>query len=472
MKITKFCFLSLILLFLVISNQNNTHSQLGHSNMTLLANKNDHPPASGGLYSAIWGYRAPNGREYAIMGCRNGTAFYDVTNNANIVEVDFIPGSNNNWREMKVYSHYAYIVSELNNSRLLIVDLQYLPDSVSVVRTWTFPNYSRTHSIQQDGPYLYLNGGNVTQGMSDEGGIAIVDLSSNPSNPTLRGKWGSEYVHDCRVRNDTIWAANIYDPPGTISVINAANKDNPTTITSWVNNPNPFPHNIALTPGRTFALTTDETSSPQPNGKLKVWNISNLNNATLVTTWMPTGITTSVVHNVEIYGNYAIVAHYSAGVRIINISNPAVPVEVAWYDTYPSNNGNNYDGCWGVFLLPSGKIIASDRQTGLYVLTTTIPVSINNTGSNVPSSFELKQNYPNPFNPNTSIEYNITKSSFVTLKVFDVLGRQVALLADEFKTAGNYKVTFDAAKLSSGIYYYSLTTDNGFSETKKMVLNK
>jgi choice-of-anchor B domain-containing protein len=472
MKITQFWFLSLVLLFQVIANQNNTLSQLGHSNMTLLANKNDHPPASGGLYSAIWGYRAPNGREYAIMGCRNGTAFYDVTNNANIVEVDFIPGSNNNWREMKVYSHYAYIVSELSSSRLLIVDLQYLPDSVSVVRTWTFPNYSRTHSIQQDGPYLYLNGGNVTQGMSDEGGIAIVDLTSNPSNPTLRGKWGNEYVHDCRVRNDTIWAANIYDPPGTISVINASNKDNPTTITSWVNNPNPFPHNIALTPGRTFALTTDETSSPQPNGKLKVWNISNLNNVTLVTTWMPTGITTSVVHNVEIYGNYAIVAHYSAGVRILNISNPAVPVEVAWYDTYPSNNGNNYDGCWGVFLLPSGKIIASDRQTGLYVLTTTIPVSINNTGSNVPSSFELKQNYPNPFNPNTSIEYNITKSSFVTLKVFDVLGRQVALLADDYKTAGNYKVTFDAAKLSSGIYYYSLTTDNGFSETKKMVLNK
>lgn len=123
--------------------------------------------------------------------------------------------------------------------------------------------------------------------------------------------------------NDTIYACNIYDPPGTISVINAANKDNLVNIASWVNNPNPFPHNCAIPNDRRFIYTTDETSSP--NGKLKVWNKSNLNNVTLVTTWQPTNITTAIVHNVEIYNNLAVIAHYTAGIRILDISNPRLP---------------------------------------------------------------------------------------------------------------------------------------------------
>jgi len=438
-------------------------------NMTLLANKNDHPPSGGSLYSALWGYRAPNNREYAILGCRNGTAFYDVTDSLNIHEVDFIPGLNNNWREMKTYSHYAYIVSELTGSGLLIVDLQYLPDSVHVVGTFLYTGYNHTHSIQQDGPYLYLNGGNVSTGLSDPGGVTIIDVT-NPEVPVKRGSWGTYYVHDCRVRNDTMYACNIYDPPGTISVINVANKNSLSTITSWVNNPNPFPHNCALMPGRTYILTTDETSTP--NGKLKVWNISNLSNVTLVATWMPPGITTSIVHNVEIYGNFALIAHYSAGVRVVNVSNPASPTEVAYYDTYSANNSNNYNGCWGVYMLPSGKVIASDRQTGLWVFRPTIAINGIEDPNTIPSGFELKQNYPNPFNPSTTIGYSIPKSSFVKIKVFDAIGRQIALITDEYKQAGNYKISFDAGQLSSGVYFYNITTDNGFNLTKKMTLVK
>jgi len=176
---------------------------------------------------------------------------------------------------------------------------------------------------------------------------------------------------------------------------------------------------------------------------------------------------------VEIYGNYALVAHYTAGIRLINISNPTAPVEAAWYDSYPSNNNNTYNGCWGVYMFPSGKIIASDRQTGLYVLKTTVPlVGINDPVNNAPDKFELKQNYPNPFNPSTSIEFSLNKAAYVSLKVFDVLGRQVAVLADEYRLSGSHKVSYDAGRLSSGVYYYTLSTNNGFSETKKMVLSK
>jgi hypothetical protein len=109
----------------------------------------------------------------------------------------------------------------------------------------------------------------------------------------------------------------------------------------------------------------------------------------------------------------------------------------------------------------------------LYVIKPTVPlVGINEPSNNTPDNFELKQNYPNPFNPTTNIEFSLKAAGHITLKVFDVLGRQVAIVADEYKTAGSYKIGYDAGRLSSGVYYYTLTTDNGFSETKKMILTK
>ena len=443
-------------------------SQLGNQNTYLLRQVDSY----GSGYSALWGYKAPNGREYVILGCQTGTSFIDITDSANIVERDFVSGVSSSWREMKVYSHYAYIVSEGTNSRLQIVDLQYLPDSVSLVNTYSYTNYTKTHTISQSGPYLYLNGGNVTQGASNAGGLTILDLT-NPAAPVKRGQWGNQYVHDARIIDDTIYACNIYTAPqGTASVyvISATNKDNLSTISSWVNNPNPFPHNCALTTDKRYIYTTDETSSP--NGKLKVWDRSNLQNITFVTSWQPTNITTAIVHNVEIYGNIAVVAHYTAGIRILDISNPTIPQEIAWYDTYPSNNSSNFSGCWGVYMFPSGKIVGSDISGGLFVIKTTMPLTGLAQGNNIPEKFDLKQNYPNPFNPSTNIEYTIPKSTFVTVKVYNSIGQEVGILADEYKMAGSYKISYDAGRLPSGVYFYKLTTADGFSSTKKMTLIK
>ncbi len=88
-----------------------------------------------------------------------------------------------------------------------------------------------------------------------------------------------------------------------------------------------------------------------------------------------------------------------------------------------------------------------------------------------PDKFELNQNYPNPFNPTTKIKYSIPKTSNVELKVFDILGRKVAELVNEEKPAGNYTVDFNASKLSSGIYFYRITSGN-FTQVKKMILLK
>jgi hypothetical protein len=88
-----------------------------------------------------------------------------------------------------------------------------------------------------------------------------------------------------------------------------------------------------------------------------------------------------------------------------------------------------------------------------------------------PSVFSLEQNYPNPFNPSTIISYSIPQNSFVTIKVYDVIGNEVAKLVNQTQPAGKYDIRFDANYLSNGIYFYSIKTDN-FTSTKKMILMK
>jgi len=97
--------------------------------------------------------------------------------------------------------------------------------------------------------------------------------------------------------------------------------------------------------------------------------------------------------------------------------------------------------------------------------------NVNSDGNTIPLSFKLEQNYPNPFNPNKNIKFSIPHSAFITLKVYDVLGREVATLVNEQKEAGDYVVNFDASKLSSGIYIYKLNAGN-YSSIKKMMVVK
>ncbi|HMS64759.1 MAG TPA: choice-of-anchor B family protein [Ignavibacteria bacterium] len=358
----KYLFATLLLTVLYLYTVQNSFSQLPDKNIYLLRNINTHS-IPGGNYSAVWGYVAPDGREYAIMGCYDGTLFVDVTDAANIHEVGFVPspapGSYyNNWREMKTYSHYCYIVSEIANSGFQIVDLQYLPDSIHYIKKYVPAGYSSTHSISQSGPYLYANGASIGQG------VTVYDLTLDPEFPVKRGAYNSFYVHDCRVTDDTIYAANITS--GSVSIIDAKNKNSLTLVNVFSNLPGSGPHNTALSADKKYLFVTDEIGTAPY--LLKVWNIQDKQNVTYVTNWQPTGITNSIIHNVEVYGNYLFASHYSAGLRILDVSNPEIPTEIAWYDTYPSDNNTGYNGNWGLYMFPSGKIASSDRNTGLYVL--------------------------------------------------------------------------------------------------------
>jgi choice-of-anchor B domain-containing protein len=348
----------LFTLFIFISLFLNFHNSFSQGkNMRLVGKLNPFGQNTGNNYSALWGYSA-NGREYAILGGNQSIYFIDVTDSTNIRVCASFATHISNWHEMKTYSHYAYVVSEASNSGVEIYDLANLPASVTKIGQYDPPGHSQTHSISQEGPYLYLNGGTYV-------GTKILDLSINPTQPVVRGLWNTIYVHDCRVRNDTIWAANIYD--GRISVVSAINKDTLQTIANWSNGPNPFPHNIALGPGRKHMYVSDETLTPP--GRLKVWDVEDVHSPLLLITWVPQSpFSNSVIHNIERYGDKLVIAYYSAGVKVVDISVPSSPVEAGWYDTYPENNGTNYEGCWGVYVFPSGKIIASDRTRGLFVL--------------------------------------------------------------------------------------------------------
>ncbi len=99
------------------------------------------------------------------------------------------------------------------------------------------------------------------------------------------------------------------------------------------------------------------------------------------------------------------------------------------------------------------------------------PLGVNDPNSGLPTEFSLSQNYPNPFNPSTVIKYSVPSQSFVTVKVFDLSGREIKTLVNETMSIGNYEITFSGEGLSSGVYFYKITAGN-FVDTKKMVMIK
>ncbi|MBK8551993.1 MAG: T9SS type A sorting domain-containing protein [Ignavibacteria bacterium] len=111
------------------------------------------------------------------------------------------------------------------------------------------------------------------------------------------------------------------------------------------------------------------------------------------------------------------------------------------------------------------------NSTGVISKMTGLPVGITGNYNEIPETFKLEQNYPNPFNPVTNIKFALSKSGYVEIKVFDVLGKETAVLVQDFKQAGTYTVDFNAANLTSGVYFYKMVTGD-FTEIKKMMLIK
>lgn len=156
-----------------------------------------------------------------------------------------------------------------------------------------------------------------------------------------------------------------------------------------------------------------------------------------------------------------------------------MPLGIGQKFLYTMNGGAN----WTSWLTPNGEVIFdavfSNKRNGIAVgkngailKFNTAYVNVENTGEVLPSEISLKQNYPNPFNPETVITFTLQKPEYVSLKIFDMLGREVKILIDGMKPPGEYKIKFSVKELPAGIYYYTLRAGENFRQTKKMALVK
>ena len=141
-----------------------------------------------------WGYTSPSGREYAIMGLINGTGFVEVTNPGNAQIVAFMSGPTSLWRDMKVFGHHAYAVSE-GGGGIQIFDLSQIDASVvTLAGQQTAGGTATSHNVAIDevSGYLYRCGGGSN-------GLRIYDLNADPTNPPQVGSWSDRYVHDAQI---------------------------------------------------------------------------------------------------------------------------------------------------------------------------------------------------------------------------------------------------------------------------------
>ncbi|MBK7965857.1 MAG: choice-of-anchor B family protein [Bacteroidetes bacterium] len=386
--------------------------------------------------SNIWGYVDSLGNEYALVGAQNGLSIVDVTNPTNPIVKFTVAGTNSFWREVQVHGKYAYVTTEGCCLGLQIINLSNLPASVSS-KYWTGSGaiagtLGRIHSLHIRDGYAYLNGSQLF------GGAALIISLADPWNPvylsnTSPGFSGNtRYIHDCYVRNDTLWGANIYG--GYFSVFDVSNKSNPVFINGEYT-PNNFTHNTWMSDdGSSTLFTTDEVS----NSFLAAYDVSNTSNIVLLDKLQGNPGSGSIIHNTYIRNNFAINSYYKDGVTIVDVSRPRNMITVGKYDTYTQGAGNGFNGAWGVHpFLPSGNLVVSDINNGLFVLTPTYVRACYLEGVVSDSCSGL---------PLSNVSVVITSGTHHT---------ELSLLNGEFRTgtanAGTYTVTFSKSGYTSKV---------------------
>lgn len=316
---------------------------------TLLGTQNLHPP-----YNGVWGYVAPNGKEYALLGSELGVAIIDCTVPTAPVERAWFPGVNNPWRELRTYGHHVYVTTEGLGGLLVISMLN--PDAPVLVGQIGTQYYDNAHAIDVDPGTgrIYVTGTN--------NGTAVFDAAANPANPPFlgyaQGSGNSNYVHDLHAENGFGYVAMIF--AGLFRIWDLSTF--PPTALSTVTTPSAFCHNAWPTANGNIAVTTDE----RDGSVIRFYDTTN--KSAPFTLGQISVNQSSVPHNSYIIGNLAHTSWYTEGYQCIDFSDPTTPVVVASYDTWPGSSGG-FNGAWGCFpFLPSGNVYISDRSTGLYVL--------------------------------------------------------------------------------------------------------
>jgi choice-of-anchor B domain-containing protein len=346
-------------------------------NFTLQAQRNDYPPGASIVnYSACWSYIHSDGREYAVIGVNGfssaaGTAIYNVTDPALPHLAGFIPGPASTWREYKSYRDWIYVVTEGGGAGqgLQIIRMTN-PEAPVLAATYT-TNFVSSHTVAVDTArgILICNGTKALSGQAT--GMRILALNNagiaaTPETPVEISWWPgglipvstANYVHDSVPVGNRLYASSIY--PGIQRVLDFTNPATPTEIVSWTY-PGGFSHNAWPDATGNWLYVTDEIKG-EP---LKIFDLTTLGSPVLANAI--TSNPEAIVHNAHVKGSELYLSNYTEGIRALDLSDPRHPAEFASADSYAGPSGG-YGGVWEVCpFFPSGTVIASDRNSGLYI---------------------------------------------------------------------------------------------------------
>jgi choice-of-anchor B domain-containing protein len=323
------------------------------------------------LANDIWGYTAPDGTEYALVGLRGGVSVVSLADPANPVEIQMIPGEQSVWRDLKTWGHFAYVTTDQPGTKegILIIDLSGLPNGVTW-SNWTPVLPGQTDSLHtchnlyiDENGYCYLSGCD-----QNGGGPIILDVFSSPGQPQFVSYTPPVYAHDCFAQNNLLYTAEIYK--GQFSVLDVSDKQN---IQLLATQPTPFSfcHNVWANADGSVLFTTDERA----NAPTAAYDLSNLNNIKLLDEFRPVAtLGTGVIpHNAHAIGNYVVISNYTDGCVIVDATRPDNLIEVESFDTN-TDFTEGFHGCWGAYpYFPSGLIAATDIENGLFILKPSYP---------------------------------------------------------------------------------------------------
>ena len=329
-----------------------------------------------------WGWTDPSdGKEYALVGLDNGTAFIDISNPTSPVYLGKLPThtSNSSWRDIKVYNNYAFVVSEANNHGMQVFDLTRLRTVPNPPVTFTedahYNGFGSAHNlvINQDTGYAY----GVGTG-SYNGGPHFVNIQ-NPLNPTGEGGYSlGSYSHDAQVVTycgpDTDYLGReilVGSNESQVVIVDITDKANPIGISTISYSNVGYTHQGWFTEDQTFFIVGDEADEQNVgfNTRTIIFDFTDLDNPQHHFEYI--GPTPAIDHNGYVKGTKYYMANYRAGLRVIDISDISNSniAEEGYFDSYPNNNNANFSGAWSVFpYFDSGNIIISDINRGFLLV--------------------------------------------------------------------------------------------------------
>ncbi len=330
-------------------------SLFGQLNMTYISNVTYNEDLND-----IWGYVAPNGDEYALVGLRNGVSIVSLIDPSNPIEVSYLPGLSTTWRDLKTWDQYAYVTNESGNG-VMVIDLTD-PNNATSVDYTDLGNgdfLSSIHNIYIDEfGYVYLAGATV-----NNGGAVILDVFTDPANPAFVSYGNAVYAHDYYARGNILYASEIYG--GELVLYDVSDKNNIIQMGA-TETPFSFTHNAWPTDDASVVFTTDE----QANAPVAAYDVTDPSDIELLDEFIPIETLGEGVipHNVHVWNDWLIISYYTDGCILVDGSNPSNLIEVGNFDTFiPASTG--FSGAWGAYpFLPSGLVLVSDIGNGLYVL--------------------------------------------------------------------------------------------------------